>query len=166
MGKTDNIKRAKRLKEAKRQRDQDALIASGQGPAAKELKKRIELEGVEVITNQEPLKYSELLESFAIFMVEEIDTIDMIRLKLMFAIHAWNSAVIRETNEERYLELKNEYADLFADTPESEEIFDNLVERKQKLFAEYTNIIADFEVEKILSKGIKLTVTSVPYDAI
>ena len=38
MGKADNIKRAKKLKEAKRKREQDALFASGLGPAAQTLK--------------------------------------------------------------------------------------------------------------------------------
>jgi len=41
MEKVDNIKRAKRLKEAKRKREQNALIASGIGLQAKHCKNGI-----------------------------------------------------------------------------------------------------------------------------
>jgi hypothetical protein len=43
MGKTDNIKSAKRLKAAKRKREQEVLISSGNGPGSMEIKKRVEL---------------------------------------------------------------------------------------------------------------------------
>ena len=46
MGKSDNIKRAKRLKEAKRKRELDALVQDANGPASIELRKRNASKGV------------------------------------------------------------------------------------------------------------------------
>ena len=165
MGKTDNIKRAKRLKEAKRQRERETFITTGQGPAAIALKKRIESMGGQVLMNQGPVKYSELLESFANFILEDDDNIDMIRFKLMFAVHVWNCAIIRETNEERYLELKNQLADTFNKMSEAEELFDEMVQHKQEEFLDYKNLIVDFEVKMTRANHIELSVTTIPYDA-
>jgi len=163
MGKTDNIKRAKKLKEAKRKREQDALIASGQGPAAKEIKKRVEQMGGMVMMNKGPVKYSELFKAFVTPMLDKEDNLEFVKSKFMFAQHAWNCAVIKETNKERFLTLKNEFSDMFSKLPESEELFDNLLERKQEEFADYKNLIANFEIKKIRGNDFDLTVATVPY---
>ena len=166
MGKTDNIKRAKRLKEAKRQREQDVLMASGQEPAAKVLKNRIEQKGGKVLLNQGPVKYSELLKSFVNEILLYDDTSDKVKLKYMFGIHAWNCAIIKETSEETYLKAKNEFADVFSKMSEAEILFDELVELKQNKFLEYKDVIVDFEIKKIRGNDYNLTVATSPYDAV
>ncbi|MBK6966430.1 MAG: hypothetical protein IPH20_21620 [Bacteroidales bacterium] len=55
MGRNNNIKRAKRLKEAKRKRELEALISSGNGPGAEEIRKRSESKGGLVLPNDRKL---------------------------------------------------------------------------------------------------------------
>jgi hypothetical protein len=64
MGKKENIKRAKRLKEAKRKREQEALLAAGLGPAAKILQERKAKDGIKTQLNTGKVKYSQLLIEF------------------------------------------------------------------------------------------------------
>lgn len=48
------------------------------------------------------------------------------------------------------------------DTPEVEQLFDEMVKRKQEEFAEFKNIIADFEIKKTLGLDYDLTVATTP----
>ena len=160
MGKNNNIKRAKRLKEAKRKRELEALIASGNGPGSIEIKKRLESKGSEVRMNQEKIKYSELLKSFVKPLLENNDSIEVIRNKYTLGATVWNAATMREKSEDSYLSAKNKLVTTFKSMPEIEILFDEMVKRKQDEFSEYKNIIVDIGIKKIKGLDYDLTVAT------
>jgi len=162
MGKTDNIKRAKKLREAKRKREQDALIAAGLGPAGIALQKRTALNGGETKINQAKVKYSELLKAFVHPIVAKNDDITIIKTKYTFGAHAWNAATMREKSEEAYQLAKKDFINISPNVPEVGQLFDEMVKRKQDEFSEYKNIIADFEIKKIRGLDYDLTVATIP----
>ncbi len=160
MGKTDNIKRAKKLKEAKRKREQDALIATGLGPAGKALQQRNASSGIETRLNNGKIKYSELLKEFVHPIVSETDDISIVKTKYTFGVHAWNAATLREKSEEVYQLAKKSISSIMPDIPEVEQLFDELVKRKQVEFLEFKSIIAGFEIKKIRGIDYDLTVAT------
>ncbi|MBA3985990.1 MAG: hypothetical protein H0X63_05325 [Flavobacteriales bacterium] len=162
MGKAENIKRAKRLKEAKRKREQDALIVAGLGPASKTMQERNAKKDIETSLNNGKVKYSELLKEFVHPIVGEQDDISIVRTKYVFGAHAWNAATLREKSEEVYQLAKKDFTKIMPEVPEIEQLFDELVKRKQEEFSEYKNIIADFEIKKIRGLDYDLTVATTP----
>lgn len=164
MGKTDNIKRAKKLKEAKRKRDQDALIATGSGSAGKALQERNAKKGIETQLNNGRVKYSDLLKEFVHHIVSPEDDISIIRTKYTFGAHAWNAATMREKSEDVYQMAKKDIQQIIPDFPEIEQLFDELAKRKQDEFSEFKNIIVDFEIKKIRGLDYNLTVSTTPLD--
>lgn len=149
MGKTANKKRNKKLKDAKREREQNALIAAGLGPAAKAVQQRATRKGSQIIFNNSKIKYSELLKEFVHPLVQMNDDISIIRTKYTFGAHAWNMAILKEKSEELFQKAKMEISTMMPDVPEVEQLFDEMVKRKQEEFSEYKNIISDFEINKI-----------------
>ncbi|MCX6238220.1 MAG: hypothetical protein NTY07_11810 [Bacteroidia bacterium] len=166
MGKADNIKRAKKLKEAKRKREQDALIAAGLGPAAKTLKQRNDEKGITTIINQGKIKYSELLNSFVAPILEEADDISIIRTKFALGVFAWNAAILRDRDEEAFRKVKKEILELTPDIMEIEQLFDEMVKAKMEEYKEFTNIITDFEIKRSRGIDYDLTVATTPLKAI
>lgn len=162
MGKADNIKRAKKLKDAKRKREQDALIAAGLGPASKTLQERNAKNGVETRLNNGKVKYSELLKEFVHPIISPEDDISIVRTKYVFGAHAWNAATLREKSEDVYQLAKRDFTKTLSDAPEVEQLFDELVKRKQEEFLEFKNIIADFEIKKTRGLDYDLTVATTP----
>lgn len=162
MGKTDNIKRAKKLREAKRKREQDSLIAAGSGPAGIALQKRTALNDGKTIINQGAIKYSELLKAFVHPIITKNDDMAIIKTKYTFGAHAWNAATMREKSEELYQLAKKDFTNISPNVPEAAQLFDEMVKRKQEEFSEYKNIIADFEIKKIHGLDYDLTVATMP----
>lgn len=162
MGKADNIKRAKKLKEAKRKREQDALITAGLGPAGIALQKRTALNGGQTKINQSVVKYSELLKAFVHPIISESDDIAVIKTKYTFGAHVWNAAIIREKSEELYQSAKKDFTKIAPNAPEIEQLFEEMAKRKEEKFSEYKNIIADFEITKIRGLDYDLTIITIP----
>ena len=165
MGKTDNIKRAKRLKEAKRKREQDALIAAGLGPAGLELRKKKHHDGIEFRHNKGKVKYSELLSEFVAPIIENIDDAKILKSKYIFGSFVWNAAILKEINESEYFKIKNQVCSLgldMLDMPEIENLFEEMAVRKQMEFSEYTYLIMDVELKKIRGHDYDLTVATSP----
>jgi len=160
MGKTENIKRAKKLKEAKRKREQDALIAAGLGPAGKTLQQRNTNNGIVTRLNTGKIKYSELLKEFVHPIITHSDDIGIIKTKYLFSSFAWNAAIIKRKNHNEYLTAKNLALSPIGQIPEAEQLFDELVKRKEEEFAEYQNIITDIEIKKIRGLDYDLTVAT------
>ena len=160
MSKLDNIKRAKRLKEAKRKREQDTLIAAGLGPAGKALQNRSAEKGIEIRLNESKIKYSELLKEFVHPIISEKDNLETIKTKYTFGAFAWNAATVREKSEEAYLKAKKELMNVLPNDPDLEQMFDEMVNRKNKEFSEFKKIIADFEIKKIYGGDYDLTVAT------
>ena len=162
MGKADNIKRAKKLKEAKRKREQDALFASGLGPAAQTLKQRNDGKGIITTINQGKVKYSEVLKAFVSPIIDELDDISIVRSKYMLGAFAWNAAILKGENEESFKLAKKEILELTPEIPEIEPLFDEMVTTKLEDFGEFTFIIADFEIKKMRGIDYELTVAITP----
>lgn len=160
MGKADNIKRAKKLKEAKRKREQDAIIAAGLGPASKILQERNAKNGIEMRFNNGKVKYSELLKEFVHPIIEKQDNISIVRTKYIFGAQAWNAATLKEKSEDIYLLAKKDLIDILSAGPEIEQLFEEMVKRKQEEFAEYKSIIADFEIKNLKGLDYDLTVAT------
>jgi len=160
MGKAKNIKRAKKLKETKRKREQDTLISAGLGPASKVMKERNAKNKIEIKLNDSKVKYSELLKAFAHPIVDKSDSISIIKTKYLMCIYAWNAAVLQERSEELYLLAKKDLSSIILNNPEIEQLFDEMVKLKQEEFSEFKNIIVDFEIKKITGLDYDLTVAT------
>jgi len=163
MGKNDNIKRAKKLREAKRKREQkDEIIASGNGPAGNELRKRIEAKGIELRSNPDKIKYSELLQSFVAPILLDDDKISVVKSKFSFGIAVWNLSIIKDKSEADFLSAKKDLLSKIPDSPTAEELFDEMVKLKQEEFSEYKNFIVDFEIKEMNGLDYELTVAMAP----
>ena len=163
MGKAANIKRAKRLKDAKRKREQDALLAAGIGPSGVVIQKRAALAGDKITINQDKVKYSELLTELVTPILSAMDDINVVKVKYIFAVHAWNAAVMKAKNGKFYQSAKNELVAIIPDVPEIGELFDEMVKRKEDEFPTYKNIIVDFEIRKIRGIDYNVTVATIPF---
>ncbi len=162
MGKADNLKRAKKLKEAKRKRENDALLAAGYSPSAIAVKRRSTLNGDETIINQGQIKYSKLLESFVEPIMSNDDDIATVKAKYTFGALVWNAATMRELSEEAFQVAKVEHANIVQNNPGLAKLFDEMTKRKQEEFSEYKSIIAEFDIRKIRGVDYDLTVATIP----
>ena len=162
MGKAENIKRAKRLKEAKRKREQDELIARGLGSAGIELRKRASLNGGKVITNESKIKYSDLIFAFVDPIIVENDSIATIKTKYTFGIHAWNASIMKEKSENHYQSAKKAFTDLAPNLAALGYLFDDMAKQKQEKFSEYTDLIIDFEIKPLGENDYDLAVVLIP----
>ncbi len=162
MGKAENIKRAKKLKEAKRQREQIGSSAAGLGPSSRIVQERSAKNGARVVLNQSAVKYSALLKEFMTPIIGLDDDLSMLRVKFTFGLFAWNAATVRAQSEQGYLLARKESMQAMPDVPGKEELFDEMVEHKQELFSAYENVITDFELTKKRGHDYHLTVATTP----
>jgi hypothetical protein len=164
MGKADNIKRAKKIKEAKRKREQDAIIAAAEGPAGQVMRSRIVKNGFKTKLNDEPVKYSELLKLFVQPIIMNTDNFSIIRTKYLFAVHVWNTVIMRERSEDLYQMAKKDLLKLSGNQTDFEELFNEMEKRKKEEFNEFKNIIADMEIKKIRGLNYDLTVATTSFN--
>ncbi|MDP2365477.1 MAG: hypothetical protein Q8M94_17120, partial [Ignavibacteria bacterium] len=157
-GKANKLKRIRRIKEAKLKREQELLADSGLNPASVELRKRAEKAGLIVRNNQSKIKYSELLKYFVLPFIGEEDDFNIVRTIHAMGAAAWNAAIMKEKSEENYLRVKKGLDSVIPKIPEIELMFEEMVQRKQDEFAEYKNIIVDFEIKKISGTDYHLSV--------
>jgi hypothetical protein len=162
MGKSENIKRAKKLKEAKRKREADAQIAQGLGPAGKALQQKSKELGVETQLNMSGVKYSDLLKLFVEPTIEKTDGVSDLKTKLAFGLLAWNAAIMGEKDEKYILGTKEELIKLTPGNNEILQLFDEMVTRKHEKFGQYKGIIEHFELRKIKGVDYDLTVAYSP----
>lgn len=148
MGKTDNIRRAKKLKEQKRKRLQEQTTLSGTSNVSASFKSKLESEGNTVIYNKSKVKYSELLDSFVQPLLGPDDTLDSIKTKFIFGAFVWNAAIIRENSEDEFIAAKKHVLSNLTHIPDTESVFDEMVNRKQEEFSEFRHLIIEVDVEK------------------
>lgn len=148
MGKADNIKRARKLKEAKKQRERETLRAEGHDTGSIEIQKRAE---TKVQLNETGAQYSQLLEEFAQPLLETGDTAEVLKSKYNLAVLAWNAALKKEDDEAGYQQLKT---NLLAKPGFARfaNWFEEMVTRKAEKFADHKQVIADFAVKKVKDK--------------
>jgi hypothetical protein len=163
MGKSDNIKRAKKLKEAKRQREKEALIALGVIKPSKSLRDKIKDDGNIFLENTSNLKFSDILQNFVSTIVneEDEDNIDHLRAKLIFGSQAWNAAVFKEENEDEYVISRKKFIDKLNGLAGVDKMFDNLVKRKEEHFAEFKVLYGEIDLKKNKSGLVLTTAVSI-----
>ena len=122
MGKADNIRRAKKLKEAKRKREMDALPFVDLGPAAKAMVKRKTREGATMRQNNGEILYSNLLYQYLTPILSDDDEFELFKVKIVFGIFTWNAAILREKNEEAYITAKGDVLKIFSYQPDAEKL--------------------------------------------
>ena len=82
--------------------------------------------------------------------LEKKDNIDQTIMKFILATHAWNTAIISELSVEDFKRAK-EKIENFRIKPYLSLIqieLEGLVKRKKDKFAEFNDIIVDFEIKK------------------
>ncbi|HMG16692.1 MAG TPA: hypothetical protein VK590_14640 [Saprospiraceae bacterium] len=154
MGKSDNIKRARRLKEAKQKREQDII-----------LRQRIlnDPESGVIIQNKSKVKYSELFTSFVSYIIDEEDSFEIIKLKYFLAMNAWNLSVIKEFKPDMYDEIKRDiYPMIERET--GIELLEEMQEHKKDKYSEYKVLFESFDIKKIHGFDYNVTVVVVPVD--
>lgn len=166
MGRAENIKRAKKLTEAKRKREQIAKVNEGLGPASFELKQRISKNGIEIQSNKGKIKFSELLQEFVQPFISDYDDISVVRDKFTIGVHAWNTANAKIKMKEIYQFAKADIIKIVPGIPNVEQIFDKMIERKQKKYPEYNTFFADFEIKKIHGDDYDLSVATTTLEGI
>jgi len=156
LGKTDNIKRAKRLKEAKRKREQDITLRQ---------RTINDSESGVIIQNKNKVKYSELLTSFVSYIIDEEDSFEIIKLKYFLAMNAWNLSVIKEFKPDMYDEIKRDiYPMIEKET--GIELLEEMKQYKNDEYSEYKVLFESFDIKKIRGFEYNVTVVVVPVDGI
>lgn len=118
--------------------------------------------GIETKLNNGKIKYSDLLKEFVHPIMSETDDISIVRKKYAFGVLTWNAATLKEKSEEIYQNSKSDISSIMPDTPEIEQLFDEMVKRKQEEFSEFKSIIVDFEIRKTRGLDYDLTVATTP----
>jgi hypothetical protein len=153
MGIIENRKRAKKLKEAKRKREQEALPEGSFNAARIALRKRSDAKGMITIENHGTIKYSDLLSEFIKPILSNDDNYDSLKSKLSLGVQAWNAATIRHHDEELFQKTRSLLEVLMPGDAEVVELFDELVIRKKEKFAKFSRVFVDFEVK--LKQGLE-----------
>lgn len=166
MGKAENRKRAKRLKEAKREREQKALIEAGLGPAGQEITRRSLSHGVELKMNIGKVKYSELIKKLVSPYITSKDDINDLKHKFTVGVCAWNLALLSQVNEEDAKAAKENLIKLASETPEVLPLIDKVMSYKLEIFPDDKSLIADYEIRETRGKHFDFTVTTTRLEAI
>lgn len=161
MGKAENVKRAKKLKEAKRRHEQELLKPSIHDQL-KSLISNSTKPHEPVITIDDNAKNTGLLDSFVNSIIIEGDESDIIKTKYFFAIRAWNAALIKEKSEEIYQTILKDILKITSGSPEMELLFDELVLRKQAEFTQHKNLFVDFKFVKLNEINYDIRVSTAP----
>jgi len=147
MGKTQNIKRAKKLKEAKRKADK-ATQSPPPGPALLKLLEKTGPINPDLATTLSTykLKYSEILLEFAQPLINGVNNLEQFKAVLMVAITAWNLAHIKSTDNKKYKEVINDPKFLNAKNAPEIVLLNEMINRKMEEFNAYRFFISEFEV--------------------
>lgn len=158
MGKNDNIRRAKKLKAAKRQRELemefqndmignvDALINRNNGAHS-------------LAKNDFPIKYSAIILDFLTPFLDSNDSESTTKQKITVGIYLWNLAVEEQldmVDENENKSLKK----LLSQIEFGQELFDDLLTYKKTNFSEYDFIVADFIIGKAKKGMVQLSVVA------
>ena len=163
MGKADNLKRAKKLKEAKREREMGVSKPSAIDPASSALKKRLEASGNKVVPYNGEVKYSDVLDDFATPLLEDDDSTDQLKVKLTFCVFAWNIGLLKQKGDDKaYQDGIDAMPSFILKSPESKDFFYKMVQRKLDFFGDYKRMIIDFEVRPASENENYITVATVP----
>jgi hypothetical protein len=158
MGKSENIKRTKRLTEARRRKESEMNTSKDDIHDEKEIKEGSKDSEKKVDENKSEVNYSLLLREFIAPIVQHGDDAGVYEKKITFGAMVWNAAILKEIDERHYLHAKAELLKMATDKSEVEEIFEYLHARKKELYPEHKDLIVNFEINNIHGKDFDLTV--------
>ncbi|MDP3914725.1 MAG: hypothetical protein Q8R96_13415 [Bacteroidota bacterium] len=164
MGKAENIKRAKKIKEAKKRRELATSGIINVKNSYEKIMKRSEMNGIEIRLNQGKFKYSDIIEQFLQPMISDDDDLAMLKSKYSLGAIIWNSVVFRHKDELEFQNARKKVCSLTPDIERFEKIFDEMVKRKEKYFGKYKFMLADFEITPQGQSDFHLTVAVTEID--
>lgn len=106
------------------------------------------------------IKYSAILRKFVHPMINEKDDIVTIEKKYAFGMHVWNATNIRAKHPELFEQALQQVIDKAEDKTEAEALFHEMVNFKEKEFAEYKRVFVDMEVLETVDSGYNVTAAS------
>lgn len=158
MGKTDNIRRAKKLKEAKRKREFDAELQKSMDNDLQMLSDKYNLNGGQlVIKNKSPLKYSAIILDYLKPFLSVQDVESETKLKIAIGIYAWNVAVEQQLNIDSEKEVIV-FREMLDKIEISQALFNDLLSHKKANFSDHEFIVSDFTIGKIVGGQVQLSV--------
>lgn len=148
MGRKENVKRMRRLKELKKQRERQADLDKIAQTATDKLSDRLSREQDTIITrNHGPVKYSELLQEVVAPFLNKCTNYREANNLFHAGALAWNMSVMKETvSEEKYARLVDDAKKLMRSDEDLYSILKVLIDRKEHLFKNHKVIIAGLEL--------------------
>lgn len=156
MGKADNIRRAKKLKEAKRQRELEMQFPKNGNKDLQTIFNRNKGDRMNLFNDSE-IKFSGIILEFLKPYLWVEDTENVTKLKIAIGIFAWNFSVEEQlgiANEE----VVSEFGSLLVQVESGQEMFDDLLIRKKTNFSEYEFVVSDFIIGKASKGQVQLSV--------
>jgi len=133
MGRKENIKRMKRLKEEKKRRQNAETLRSIAEKATLNLEQRLSATDT-VIRNTGPVKYSEILRQLVSPYLDECTDHADTKELLLAGATAWNLAVMKDTVDAGQYEKTVREAKKDLKSPDAFRFIEELVERKNQLY--------------------------------
>jgi len=164
MGRKENIKRMKRLKELKKQRERQTDLDMIAKTATDKLSDRLSKEQNTILTrNHGPVKYSELLQEVVAPYLDKCTNYKETNNLFHAGALAWNMSVMKETvSEEEYAKVVDDAKKLMKSDEDLYSILKGLIDRKEQLFKKHKVIIAGVELtETGKDYGISVAVSQI-----
>lgn len=140
-------------------------------PSLQSKLRRLRRQGALLAEPPAGIKMSEVLEAFVKPYLDQTDTFDELRLLFLTAVLAWNIALLPEERQQAAIddlvekEIRAEDEEAEAARADLRSMLNELVARKELLFAEYNRFIVDFRLVDT-GDGYHLTVLSGPTETL
>lgn len=158
MGKSDNIRRAKKLKEAKRKRELEIQLQNDMIGNIDTLVNRNSKDQPMLINNS-PIKYSAIILDYLTPFLDIKDSESITKEKITVGIYLWNLAVEQQldmVDEGKINSLKK----LLSQIEMGQELYDDLLTYKLTNFSEHEFIVSDFIIGKAKKGMVQLSVAA------
>lgn len=158
MGKSDNIRRAKKLKEAKRKRELEIQLQNDMIGNIDTLVNRNSKDQLMLINNS-PIKYSAIILDYLTPFLDIKDSESITKEKITVGIYLWNLAVEQQldmVDEEKI----NSFKELLSQIEMGQELYDDLLTYKLTKFSEHEFIVSDFIIGKAKKGMVQLSVAA------
>lgn len=158
MGKKDNIRRAKKLKVAKRNRELEMQIQNNMIGNIDTLINRNSKDQPMLINNS-PIKYSAIILDYLSPFLDIKDSESTTKEKITVGIYLWNLAVEQQldmVDEEK----NNSFKELLTQIEMGLELYDDLLTYKLENFSEHEFIVSNFIIGSAKKGKVQLSVAA------
>lgn len=111
-------------------------------------------------TNNEKSSYAKALKRFVHPTVQTTDDRTALNTKYAFGVHVWNAEAMRKGYPDRFEKAREQVIQKSIDPVEAEQLFNRMLEFKEKEFSSFDRVIIDFEVLGDSGEDYTLTVAS------